>query len=218
MTAREPHEPQLPRGQGKWRLVTAILLIASLILAGVAIYQQEQIAALNRNLSSVITTIGGTSYYYETVANSPNGTNVLFHGVTFTFLQMPGVDYSVPSNYTYAGSVRLTNGTQLNLNGKTVRIEGVNVTLLPGFAITFPDGFVVVCPTHNVTASYDSGLRVYWLTFTGILPPANPWLTQHDNIQAGVSWRSPSSCLNGNVTNTCYLSPPTLTLYVSVQT
>ena len=211
MTAKEPHEPQLPRGHGKWPLVTAILLIASIILAGVAIYQQQQIAVLNRNLSSVTTKIGGTSYYYESVPDSPNGTDVLFHGVTFTFLQLPLPDYSNPSNYTYSGSVRLSNGTLLNLNGKMVTIE-VNATSLPGFALTFPDGFEAAFQPYNLTARYDyipneGGKPVYWLTYTGVLPTANPWLTQHDNLIAGIRW---------NATSTePYFTYWALTIYVS---
>jgi DNA-binding HxlR family transcriptional regulator len=197
---------------GDWlKPLLAVLLIAIVALAGVAIYQQEQITALNRNLSSATTTIGGTSYYYESVPDSFNGTDVSFHGVTFTFLHIPlSFDYSNPKNYTYAGSVRLTNGTLLNLNGKTVMFDMANDTLLPGFALTFPDGSVATHQQYTLTARYDYTIPGYLLTYAGIWPITNPWFTQHDNVRAGVFW---------NITNTTeFILSPTLTIYVRVQT
>ena len=214
-----PAVSRAPHRRDDWLTpILAVLLIAIVALAGVAIYQQEQIATLNRNLSSATTTIGGTSYYFESVPDSYNGTAVSFHGVTFTYLQFVTSDYSNPLNYTYAGSVRLTNGTLLNLSGKTVMFEEANLNFLPGFALTFPDGFVATHQQYNLTARYLTArygytIPTYLLTYTGIWPIVNPWFTQHDNIRAGVFWDITTT--NDTFEFTFSL---TQTLYVSVQT
>jgi len=115
------------------RLFIAILLILLIVLAGVAAYQQQQIIALNQNLnlSTGTVVIGHTAYYYEEISSfAPNGSSVTFHGVTFTYTGLPTVSYSNTANYTAKGSVKLSNGTTLNLNGKTVREElAFDVTL-----------------------------------------------------------------------------------------
>jgi len=180
--------------------LVAILLVALIALTGVAIYQQEQIATLNQSLSSAFTTIGGTGYYYENVEPSLNGSAILFHGVTFTFLPIPlGSSYSNPSNYTFRGSVLLTNGTLLNLSGKTVMIEFANVSIwfdaFVGVSLAFPDGYQTFHPLLNATAKYEArydfinGAGVgpaYWLTYSSLSSLANPWFTQHINTRAGL--------------------------------
>jgi hypothetical protein len=158
-----------------WRTpLLTVLLLAVVVLASVAIYQQNQIVALNRTLSSETVSIGGARYYYESIPFLPNGTRLLFHGVTFTILQP--IKPINPDNYTYAGPVRLTNGTLLSLDGKTVieemrglivqfqivqivvgSFQAVNgnvsvthylgTTISPiGMSVTFPDGSQVTHP------------------------------------------------------------------------
>jgi len=93
-SARFHSEGITPWGRGvslrqmNWaKPLLAGLLIAVIVLGVVAVYQQQQIATMNGNLSSDTVMIGGTRYYYESVTpNIPNSTSITFHGVTFTFL------------------------------------------------------------------------------------------------------------------------------------
>jgi len=189
----------------------AILLIVVVVLAAVAVYQQQQITTMNRDLSSATVSIGGTRYYYETVTAPVNGTKFQFHGVTFTVLAVPifQLTYSNPINYTYQGSVWLTNGTLVDLTGKTVMTgmsgfcevvtnsTGASVQYalgycLPavGMSIVFPDGTQVVRPGFNVTVRNQNVYTpymppVYILTYTTLPSTPTPWFTQHEGISAG---------------------------------
>jgi len=182
---------------------------------------------MNRDLSSATVSIGGTRYYYETVTAPINGTKFQFHGVTFTVLAIPifQLTYSNPINYTSQGSVWLTNGTLVDLTGKTVMTElrgfcevftnSTGATQTPpgigyclpgvGMSLVFPDGTQVVHPGFNVTARNQNVYTpymapVYILTYTTLPTTPAPWFTQHEGISAGFS---------ENIT-----AP--LTLYVSV--
>ena len=115
--------------------------------------------------------------------------------VTFTFLPVPFDSYSNPSNYTFRGSALLTNGTLLNLNGKTVVIEMVNVTIglfgTMGVSLTFPDGYQAVHPVLNATARHQNAFNeiatpVVVLTYTSLPSLVNPWFTQRAGDSAGV--------------------------------
>jgi len=181
-----PKAKSIVLGRSDWtRPLLAILLISIVALAGVAVYQQEQIATVGRELSAATVSLGGTSYYYETVPIPSNGSVLQFHGVTFTILGMSNPSYSNPNNYTYAGSVRLTNGTLLNLTGKTVIVEvhiicqlvqtiGENSTgvhygyCFPGVGIsmTFPDGGQSVHPGYNLTARHQNAYDGITTQFT----------------------------------------------------
>jgi hypothetical protein len=207
-----------------WRtLLLTVLLVAVVVLSSVAIYQQNQIAAMDRTLSSETVSIGGTTYYYESIPVLPNGTRLLFHGVTFTILQPINAN-----NYTYVGSVRLTNGTLLSLNNKTViqqmtfqivelirAVYGngsvthyLGITVSPmGMSVTFPDGSQVTHPGFNVTArllpANDVLTKpVVYLTYTSLPAGGNPWFAQHGSLRAGLFM---------NFTNSAY----PMTLYVS---
>ena len=177
----------------------AILLVAVLTLAMVVAYEENQIASLNRELSSGTVSVSGERYYDVSVPlGLSNGTQVLFHGVTFTILSVPGE--SLLSTGKFAGSIWLSNGTLLNLNGKYVSM-GVtgeaNVSIVPtnrnlsaiyyvpiGLSIAFSDGTRVVHTNFNLNATYDktNGLTDVWFT---LLPVANPWFTRHGNTSVG---------------------------------
>jgi ArsR family transcriptional regulator len=202
------------RGRGNHtRLFVAVLLVLLIILAGVAAYQQQQIAALGQSASTGTVTIGQTKYYYEDISPyAPNGTIVRFHGVTFVYLTAPpGVAYSNPANYTAKGLVRLSNGTSLNLTGKIVGVgidfnllnecwasmpmanlsapgQGIvyytTLPLIPTIAITFADRSHEIFDAPNVTARYE-GTEI-WLTYAWKGNIANPWFGQHMNPQAGI--------------------------------
>jgi len=233
-----PLVSKVPKIRYNWLIpILAILLIAIVILAGLAIYQQEQIATTNRDLSSATVSLGGTRYYFETlpVLLPPNGTSFRFHGVTFTLLEVPTLYLSTESIDNYTGSyvvqlVRLTNGTFLNLTGKTVvetqlgfcdtanATTGFNEVLNfssgvhflycepgVGMSITYPDGSQTVYPGFNLTARHQNAYGtiatpVYVLTYTILPSPVSPWFTQHDGVTAGFSRNATSP----------------ITLYVSV--
>lgn len=207
-----------PRRPNLTLVIVAVLLVSLIVLAGIAVYQQQQIAALNQSSATGIVTIGNRTYYFETLpANLGNETSLTFHGVTFTFASSPftQVKYSNPMNYTAEGSVILSNGTLLNVDGKTVR-EELQISSLPScwnslntnnttpgqptvgtlwvpptVSVTFPDRSQQVYNAPNVTAKYEgtpgtSGATI-WLSYT-ITSPPNPWFGLHMNPQAGISF------------------------------
>jgi len=203
-----------PRRANRTLLFLALLLVSMIVLAGVVVYQQQQIAALNQSLATGTVTIGQKTYYYEDLSlGSVGGSSVTFHGVKFAFAGMTGVSYSNLTNYTAEGSVKLTNGTTLDLNGKTVRVavsfsipkdcqpsltsadnetSGMLVSWVmpPMITITFGDGSHETYNGSNVTARYDGGLgypsATVWLTYTSQTDLPNPWFGPHTNPQAGV--------------------------------
>jgi ArsR family transcriptional regulator len=193
---------------GGWnRALLAVFLVALVLLAMAAVYQENQIASLNHELSSEVTTIGGTRYYYENGTFGSNGTRILFRGVTFTILTWPLSSYSNPKNYTFMGSLWLPNGTLLNLNGKTVilNMQGECVgkaTCNPvpqssvlysypiGWSVTFPDGSEAVDSGFNLSATYqhaynEISMPVYILTYIPV-PIASNWFIQHGNLSVGI--------------------------------
>jgi hypothetical protein len=116
--------------------------------------------------------------------------------------------YSDPSQYIFSGSVRLSNGTLLNLTGKTVMIEidggessilGHNGTMYYGtslesaVAVSFPggdrevyNGFAITAV--NIPSSYNIPHPFVMLNCTYSPPVVNPWFTEHTAPQAGVLW------------------------------
>jgi len=228
-----PFVSKAPKIRDKWLIpILAIFVAAIVVLAGVAIYQQEQIASLNHSVSSDTVMIGGTKYYYEYLSPAlmQNGTSYLFHGVVFTIMQPPfwQIIPNTDNQVNYTGPLRLTNGTVLNLYGKTAvvnltgffilgPVESENGSLIqhtgfpyPGVSITFPDGSQVVHQAFNITAIHQNAYNliarpVYILSFTYLPDVPNPWLTHHANTYAGIYW---------NATNSYW----PLTLCVSAQT
>jgi len=182
------------------RVLFAILLIALVVFAATAVYEEYRAASLSHELSSETVSINGTRYYYVSIPITLfNGSQVLFRGVTFTILTMPG-ELLLP-NGRLEGSVRLSNGTLLNLNGKEVSMgaaggPGMSISIASmqnhtlsavyytpiGVSLTFPDGTKVVHTNFNVVANVSGGS--YDLTYM-ILPVVNPWFTLHGNTSAG---------------------------------
>jgi DNA-binding HxlR family transcriptional regulator len=221
---RSPRRLGAARRPKLTKAILSILLIAIVVLGIVGAYQQEQISTLNRALYANTVEIGGSRYYFESVPVSLfNGSRITFHGVTFTYLQGPWSSYSNPGNFTYAGSVRLSNGTLLNLTGKTVVIEmngglfqrtgagnGTIVygtILYTGIDISFRDGGHETFNGFNIAARLQHAYNlipgpVYVLTYTYHPSSLNPWFGSHRNPQVGVFWNYTS---NQNA----------LTLYVS---
>ena len=195
------------------KAILAGLLVTLIVVGSLAIYQQEQISGLNRQVGTTTIDIGGVRYYYESFPNllpQENGTSINFHGVTFTSVSPSFImnGYSDPTHYIYGGSVRLSNGTLLNLTGKTVGIEvnfaanvissvngKVNYTtfLESGVAVSFPGGDREVWNGYTVTAANSPGsLNIphsfVQLNVTYTPPVSNPWFTGHTGPQAGVLW------------------------------
>ena len=200
------------------KAILAGLLVALIVLGSVAVYQQEQILTLNHELDSNTVAIGGTRYWYETATYPPvddNGSSVSFHGVTFTTMTPSFIlSYSNPSQYTFYGSVRLSNGTLLDLTGKTVQVEliggsvkiatnaTVNYTEVPqvGVAVSFPSGnrevwhgFTVAAV--NIPGDYNIPHPYVLLNVTYAQLVLNPWFTQHTGPQGGVLWNGTSGLL-----------------------
>ena len=202
-------------GQVDWaRPLFAVLLIAVIVLGVAAAYQQQQIATVNGNLSADTVMIGGTRYYYESI--SPllsNGTSITFHGVEFTFLQlplsniyytlgMPGSPFYAP--YTFHGSLWLSNGTLLDLNNKSVvllpffgsvsvpfdsngTIVNVDTTPATSIYLTFPDGTHEEYNVPTVSAHYYSAYgQAVVLNYTYPIHLTNPWFGEHTSPQVGV--------------------------------
>jgi len=212
---------------GKWltrplkreRVIIAGLLIGIILVGAVAAYQQQRMGNLNQGFASETTNVGGVRYWYISFPTSlPNGTSFSFHGVTFTYLRPPaGESYTDPRNYTFYGSVSLSNGSLVNLSGKSVRItysgfliQDLGNTTSTGIrygtwmtdsmAIKFQDGSQEVYDKFSIAASYiygDIGFpRPYSMLYvTYHQPVPNPWFTQHVNPNAGVFWNYTSNRL-----------------------
>ncbi len=181
------------------KAVLAVLLVILVLLGSVAIYQQEQISSLKSQLETSTVKIGGVSYWEMVFpVLVQNGTSVVFHGVTFTLVSPSfGNSYSDPAKYIFAGSVKLSNGTLLNLTGRTVEIQlhmespyGPNQ---PTVIVSFPVGEREFYDRFNVTAvnipadmniSYEHVLLN--VTYASLV--AAPWFTKHVGPQAGVLW------------------------------
>ena len=201
------HPPRL-------KAVIAALLVAMVLLGAAAVYQQEQISSLNRQLGTSTAVIDGVRYWeLPFPASAPNGTSVTFHGVTFTSLSLAALSssYSDPSKYTFDGSVRLSNGTLLNLTGKTVEITlhfkfpsfllqngtAQFFAPTPAVLVSFPggerevyDGWTLTA--SNVPASMNIPYEHVLLNETDLSEVANPWFTAHTGAQAGVLWNDSS--------------------------
>lgn len=228
--------PSAWRGN-RTRPFIAVLLILVIVFAGVAVYQQQQIATLNQNLSLATGTvmIGHTTYHYEDISPyAPNGTSITFHGVTFTYLTSPpGVEYSNPENYTAKGSVRLSNGTSLNLNGEIVRVGmtfniqnqcwsnalGANSTApgqgqvfyfslpgIPTIAITFADKSHETFNAPNVTARYEGEPG---------MPGTEIWLTYAWQGNLANPWLGQHTSPQAGIFFDCISPQNGLTVYVS---
>jgi len=193
-----------------WKVAVSVLLVAILLLGAVAVYQQERISSLDRQLGAGTAVIGGVRYWEMPFpASAPNGTSVTFHGVNFTSLSPFSLSnsYSDPSKYIFFGSVWLSNGTLLNLTGKTVEIGyhfrfptlstiqyGIpSSTGAPptSMLIAFPGGEREVYYGWTVTASnLPSSQNIpyphVFLNETNLSDVANPWFSEHTGPQAGV--------------------------------
>jgi hypothetical protein len=142
---------------------------------------------------------------------------------------MSGVKYANLPNYTAEGSLRLSNGTTLNLNGKTVREEfqgyivsqcwtnqlgandtdaGAGIVMSsflepPTVTITFADKSQETYNAPVVTARAVPGLPPYILLNYSLLSvPPNPWFGHHLNPRAGVFF----DCMNPQGDLTIYVS------------
>jgi len=181
------------------KAVLAGLLVISVVLGSAAVYQQEQISSLNHLLDAATVEIGGVRYWdMPFPAFAPNGTSVKFHGLNFTSVSPPPYQnsYSDPSKYIYFGSVRLSNGTLLNLTGKSVEIStSGRFPFFSSVAVSFPGGVGEVYNGYsvaavNMPADYNLPYEHVLLNVTYHAPAANPWFTQHAHPQAGVLWNS----------------------------
>lgn len=188
-------------GSKRLKAVLAGLLVILVLLGSVAVYQQEQISSLDRQLGTGTAVIGGVRYWdMPFPLSAPNGTSVKFHGVTFTSMSPSFQNsYSDPSKYIFYGSVRLSNGTSLNLTGKAVEITTSGFTISMETRGTFSSAVVVSFPTgesevyngYTITAvNFRATMNIPYehvlLNVTYHPLAVDPWFTKHTNPQAGV--------------------------------
>ena len=197
------------------------LLAAVVVLGVVAVYQQQQIATLNRELDPNTIVIGSTRYWYESFpVGLPNGTSITFHDVIFTYLTpLAGIHH----DGGVSGTVRLSNGSVVPVTDRTTVQEccflnyvlktnpvtqvSTGLSLDTSVVITFPNRVREVYDRFDVTILRNLYLAPdYNPTQINIkyFPPAsNPWFSENQNPHAGVFW---------NYTN----FSNTFTFYVSV--
>ena len=136
-------KPKVLRGGSRLKVVAAALVVALVVLAGIGLYQQQQVATLSRELSGDLSgtvSMNGSSFWYMTlpsqmVTGAANGTAISFHGVKFTL-------YS-PGNYSTGGSVFITAPSNV-----TFILANSNETLAPS------QSKIIV---YNVTTLCSSG-------------------------------------------------------------
>lgn len=164
-------------------VVLVAALVALVLFASFAVYQQQQIGSLNHQLSQEQTSsilINGTRYSYVEI---PLGSLTLpatfeLNGVAFNLTASPiggaGVTFSVvgtvESNITL--SPQLGTGTPV-----TIRIAPV-----PSIQVKFADG---QSESYNLVNSTRNQFGTIQINFQ---PTVNPWFTHHANPRAGVYW------------------------------
>lgn len=136
-------KPKVLSGGRRLKVVAVALVIVLVALAGIGLYQQQQITTLSRELSGDLSgtvSMNGHSFWYMTlpsqmVTGAANGTTISFHGVKFMLYG--------PGSFSTGGSVLITS-----LSNVTLILAGSNGTLASS-----PSTVVV----FNVTASCSSG-------------------------------------------------------------
>lgn len=168
-------------------VVTVMLVVGLLLVASLAVYQQQQIGTLNRSIASQqagSVVINGTRYSYLDVPlqslNLP--ATIEFNGVTFNLTT--SVLLSGPFSLTVTGAALQANQTGRPV---TVRIY----PLVAGVQVKFSDGqqesYSLTNPIWNQT-----GAGAAEVSFS-LQPPAGPWFTQHTNPRAGIYWNPTTS-------------------------
>ena len=168
------------------KLAVVVIAIAVLVLlAGVAVVQQQEIGNLSHQVSQEAAgtvVINGTSYAYTVIPGAAltYPAIVRLDGVTFNITSEAMGTYVVFSsphqNVTVVTFTIARNGTGF-ANGTSISIHFLQS---PAIKVTFSDG----------TSEYYYGNG---LVASSSLSSANPWFSEHSNPRAGVMWDSASN-------------------------
>lgn len=168
------------------KAVLAGLLVILVVLGSVAVYQQEQIVALNNNISSKTVTIDGVRYWYLSVPlQSVLGAKTLvFDRVNFTTV------FADIGNYPLGTEISAFNVTGYpSINGNTT-FGSHSVTWLPEIAVSFGTGAVEYWNHFTLAIGGKTPLSIapehVNITFTD--PPRGAWFTQQNHPTAGIGW------------------------------
>jgi hypothetical protein len=161
---------------GKAALAVAIVLL--IMLATLAVVQEQQMAGLNRSLSNQPGTvvINGTRYAELEMPLSALRipSSVMLDGVSFNLTSyVPETPGSVPIGFVY-----LTNATLLH-QGQETRIT---ITFGPTIRIIFGDG------RSEYVGSTSPPTLQNGTTHIVVSSAASTWFSQHTSPRAGVSW------------------------------
>jgi len=163
-------------------IAIAALVVGLLLVAPLAIYQQQQIDTLNRSIASQqagSVVLNGTRYsYLEIPLQSLNlPTTIQFNGVTFNLTAQP---LSGPVSFVVVSTAPGTGTFQANQTGQpvTVRIFALGANVQVKFADGQQESYSMANTVRNQTG----------VVYVSLQPSTNPWFTHHTNPKAGVYW------------------------------
>jgi DNA-binding HxlR family transcriptional regulator len=172
------------------KAILAGLLVALIVLGSVAVYEQEQITTLNKEIPSNAVTINGTRYWYmkEPLYSVILAKFIIFDGVNFTSI--------MPSEAQYPTAALLTE-----YNASAYSQPNSNLSLgIPEIAVSFGTGTTeywnpfTVTMNNNYTWYLSPNVKEQGqviITFTqppNLEPPNSIWLTKQTSPSAGVEW------------------------------
>jgi DNA-binding transcriptional ArsR family regulator len=177
---------RLPRQKA----VVAGLIMALIVLGSVAVYQQEQIVALDHDISSNAVTINGAKYLYRSMSLQSvlGAKSVVFEGVNFTAIS-PFASGSLPRSIE--SELSISNATAypaFNYTSPSVQSN----TFLPEIVVdvgadtvAYWNPFTVKVP-GNSSAGISNAPSIANIAFTN--PPTGIWFSPQDHPAIGIGW------------------------------
>jgi len=191
---KQQHEDRLARKPAihmpRQRAVLASLMVALVLVGLVAVYQQEQITALNNNISSDTVIVGGVRYWFLTMPLHTvlDAKSIVFERVNFTTVSTPlnpGSTQQLPLG-TVISFINMSGYPAFNATGSGTHSS----TFLPTIAVNSGTGAVEYWNPSVVTISGETPLSIapehFNVTFTN--PPGAIWFTKQDHPTAGIGW------------------------------
>jgi DNA-binding transcriptional ArsR family regulator len=198
---KQQHEDRLARRPAmhmpRQRAVLALLLVALISVGLVAVYQQEQITALNASISSNTIIVGGIRYRFLTIPLTTmlDAKSIVFEGVNFTTASTPldagNGQQSLPG--TVISFINMTAYPAFNFTGSGTHSS----TFLPTIVVNSGTSAVEYWNPSVVTIGgktpLNSAPEHVNVTFTN--PPGALWFTEQDHPNAGIGWDESSGIL-----------------------
>jgi DNA-binding transcriptional ArsR family regulator len=192
---RSPSPPalHLPRQKA----VIAVLLVALIVLGSVAVYEQEQITTLNKDIPSDVVTVNGTRYWYlnEPLYSVILAKSIIFDGVNFTSI-MPNASWyptaALLTEYNVSAYSRPNSNLSLGIPEIAVSFSTGTTEYWNPFTVTMNNNYTWY-PSPSVK---EQGQVI--ITFTqppNRQPPNTTWLTKQTNPSAGIEWDNGSGIL-----------------------